>query len=130
MEKKYPHWYMDDDKYDDCCPDGMKEMKEMNEMCCEHPMGMMKKHTYDCCGDSLRDRLQYFMGDEVLVSVDAGISHRDCTSAFCGRLCYIGCDFIIVDIVIRGRPAPLHIPLKMIRFISPFECEKCWVYGR
>lgn len=128
MEKKYPHWYMEDDKCDSCYLDDMKEMKQK---CCEYPMGTMKKHMYDCCGDTLRDRLQYFMGDEVLVSVDAGISRRDCSSAFCGRLCYIGCDFIIVDIVVRGKPAPLHIPIRMIRFISPFECEKhFWVYGR
>lgn len=41
--------------------------------------------------------------------------------SFCGTLCYVGCDFIIINVNIRHRCLSLHIPIKMIRFIAPYK---------
>jgi len=109
MDSKYPHWYQDDKKMEPCC-DYMPK-----EMCCEEPMAY-KMAGYQ--GETLKDRILCLLGDEVLFSVDARICRRE---SFCGTLCYVGCDFIIVNISLYKRPVSMHVPINMIRFIAPFK---------
>lgn len=112
MEMKYPHWYPHEDRMDPCCDYMDKDMT-----CEEHKPYMM----VDCCTDTFKDRILCLLGDEVLLSVDARICRRE---SFCGTLCYVGCDFIIVNTCFHGRSLSLHVPIKMIRFISPFKSGK------
>lgn len=115
MESKYPHWYHDD-KMDFCCDYMDKDM-----MCADQKPYMMM----DCCNDTFKDRILCLLGDEVLLSVDARICHRE---SFCGTLCYVGCDFIIVNTCLHGKPLSLHVPIKMIRFISPYKSSRRRIY--
>lgn len=79
-----------------------------------------KMHMY---GEGLRERLHRFYGDEVLVNVDAMLCSKCEGQCICGRLSMVCSDFIVVDVNLGGRVAPLHIPLMAIRFIAPFDCE-------
>ena len=108
MDSKYPHWYNAEDKMDPCCDYMGKEM--MYE---EH---MPHKIMSELPGETFKDRLLCLLGDEILFSVDARIG---CRESFCGTLCYVGCNFIIVNICIRRRPLSMHIPIKMLRFVAP-----------
>lgn len=106
MDSKYPHWFCNDEKLPACNFDGDKELAAPESCCKIHPSTEM-----------LKDRIMCMLGNEVMLSVDARICGRE---TFCGTLCYVGCDFIILNICMRGRPASMHIPLKMLRFIVPF----------
>lgn len=106
MDRSYPHWY-----HDEPCVEG-----PMDEMCCEE-----KANVYPYPGGTLKDRLLCMLGNEVIFSVDASICGR---SSLVGVLCYVGCDFIIVNSVIRCKRIPLHIPINMIRLIAPYKCRK------
>ena len=110
MDCKYPHWYQCDDHSEPCCDDYMAK-----DVCCDEPMAYK---MYDFHRESLKDRILCLLGDEILFSVDARICGRE---SFCGTLCYVGCDFIIVNVNIRRRCLSLHVPIKMIRFIAPFK---------
>jgi hypothetical protein len=108
MDLKYPHWYQDG-YMEPCCDDYM-----VNNMCCEEtPYKMFEFHR-----ESLKDRILCLLGCEVLFSVDARICRRE---SFCGTLCYVGCDFIIVNVNIRHRCLSMHIPIKALRFIAPLK---------
>jgi hypothetical protein len=107
MDCKYPHWYHGDKM--ECC-------EEMDKDMCydEH----MYPKMYNYPDAMFKDRLLCLLGDEVLFSVDARFCGRE---SFCGTLCYVGCDFIIVNVCIRRRPVSMHVPIKMIRFIAPYK---------
>lgn len=106
MDYKYPHWYNE----------GMECCEEMGkEMCCDNPM-TSKVIAFQ--NASFKDRLLTLLGDEVLFSVDARICRRE---SFCGTLCYVGCDFVIVNVCLRHQSVSMHIPINMIRFIAPFK---------
>lgn len=105
MDCKYPHWYHEDGK--DLCDCMPKDMMFEDATCC-------KSYAME----SLKDRILCLLGNDVLFSVDARICRRE---TFCGTLCFVGCDFIIVNVVIRGCATSLHIPLKMLRFIAPYK---------
>jgi len=108
MDFKYPHWYQDGN-LEPCCEDYL-----VKDMCCEEaPYKMFEFHR-----ESLKDRILCLLGCEVLFSVDARICGRE---SFCGTLCYVGCDFIIVNVNVRHRCISMHIPIKMIRFIAPYK---------
>lgn len=109
MDGKYPHWYHDDMGP---CYDYM-EKKVMPE----EPM-MPPKMMHGCCDANFKDRLLCLLGDEVLFSVDARICGRE---SFCGTLCYVGCDFLIVNVCIHRKSVSMHIPIKMLRFIAPYK---------
>ncbi|EAX47158.1 hypothetical protein TcarDRAFT_0797 [Thermosinus carboxydivorans Nor1] len=106
MERKYPHWYPE---HETCCEYPGKDM-----VCDEHmPYKMM-----DFALDTFKDRILCMLGDEIIFSVDARICGRE---SFCGTLCYVGCDFIIVNVCLGRRPVSMHIPLRMLRFIAPYK---------
>lgn len=109
MDFKYPHWYQED-KMEPCCDDYMEK-----DMCCED---VMPYKMFDFHRESLKDRILCLLGCEVIFSVDARICRRE---SFCGTLCYVGCDFVIVNVNVRHRCLSMHIPIKMIRFIAPFK---------
>lgn len=105
MEGKYPHWYHDHDM--ECCDYPDKDM-----VCCDD----MPHRPYPA--ETLKDRIMCLLGDEVLFSVDARICHRE---SFCGTLCYVGCDFIVVNVCLNRKSISLHVPIKMLRFIAPYK---------
>jgi hypothetical protein len=70
---------------------------------------------------SFQDRLLCLLGDEVLFSVDARICRSE---SFCGTLCFVGCDFIIVSTCQRGKAISMHVPIRMLRFIAPFKSSR------
>lgn len=107
MDSKYPHWYHDSEKMDYCCDD-------MGKDCFEPVSGKI----YAFPDSTFKDRLLCLLGDEVLFSVDASLCRRQ---SFCGTLCYVGCDFIIVNACVRRKSISMHIPINMIRFIAPFQ---------
>lgn len=107
MDNKFPHWYHDDDKMDPCCDYMEKEM-----LCEDYPY----KQAYPM--ETLKDRILCLLGDEVVFSVDARLCGKE---SICGTLCYVGCDFIIVNTCIRRKSVSLHIPICMLRFIAPFK---------
>lgn len=108
MDYKYPHWYQEG-PMEPCCEEYM-----VKDPCCEEvPYKMFDFHR-----ESLKDRILCLLGCEVIFSVDARICRRE---SFCGTLCYVGCDFIIVNVTVRRRCLSMHIPIKMIRFIAPFK---------
>jgi len=110
MNGKYPHWYQESEKFEPGCCDYMEE-----DYCCDEPM----HGKVQALGDStFKDRLLCLLGDEILFSVDARICGRE---SFCGTLCYVGCDFIIVNVCFRRKSVSLHVPIKMIRFFAPFK---------
>lgn len=104
MESKFPHWYHEDME---CCDYPEKEM-----MCCEE----MPNRAYPA--ETLKDRIMCLLGDEVLFSVDARICGRE---SFCGTLCYVGCDFIVVNVCLGRKSVSMHVPIKMLRFIAPYK---------
>lgn len=108
MDCKYPHWYQED-KMEPCCEE------HMVDYCCDDhaPYKMYEFHR-----ETLKDRLLCLLGCEVIFSVDARVCGRE---SFCGTLCYVGCDFLIVNVNVRHRCLSMHIPIKMIRFISPYK---------
>lgn len=105
MDCKYPHWYMDDDNLGECCDYPQHDM-----VCDDYKMAYPM--------ESFKDRLLCLLGDEVLFSVDARFCGKE---TFCGTLCYIGCDFIIVNVCVRRQSLSMHIPIRMLRFISPYK---------
>lgn len=105
MESKYPHWYHGHDM--ECCDYPEKEI-----VCCD------EKPRPQYATETLKDRIMCLLGDEVLFSVDARICHKE---SFCGTLCYVGCDFIVVNVCLGRKAVSMHVPIKMIRFIAPFK---------
>ncbi len=110
MDGKYPHWYHECEPVAPCC-----EAMEKDDVCCED--GMPHK-LYPYQEANFKDRLLCLLGDEVLFSVDACICKHH---SFCGTLCYVGCDFIIVNVCLHRKPVSIHVPIKMLRFIAPFK---------
>lgn len=105
MDFKYPHWYQENPG--EFCPD------ECMANCEEVPYKLWDFHR-----ETLKDRILCLLGCEVIFSVDARICKRE---SFCGTLCYVGCDFIIVNVNLRRRCLSMHIPICMLRFIAPFK---------
>jgi len=105
MDFKYPHWYQENPEF---CPD------ECMTNCCEE----VPYKLWDFHRETLKDRILCLLGCEVLFSVDARICKRE---SFCGTLCYVGCDFIIVNVNMRRRCLSMHIPICMLRYIAPFK---------
>ena len=105
MDGKYPHWYHDE--MEECCPPMGQTM--MHQEC-------MPPKAYAYPENSFKDRLLCMLGDDVIFSVDARICRQE---SFCGTLCHVGCDFIIVNVCKHRRPLSMMVPIKMIRFISP-----------
>lgn len=105
MDFKYPHWYQENPA--EFCPD------ECMVNCEEIPYKLWDFHR-----ETLKDRILCLLGCEVIFSVDARICRRE---SFCGTLCYVGCDFIIVNVNLRRRCLSMHIPICMLRFIAPFK---------
>jgi hypothetical protein len=113
MESKYPHWFGGDSKMASCC-----EFPEREMMCCEEHDFAPQKMYYD----SFKDRLMCFLGDEVIIATDAVLHCR--TSTFCGTVCYVGCDYVIINSCYRRKNISLHVPIKMIRFVAPFKSRR------
>jgi len=109
MDCKYPHWY-EGEKTEPGYEDYV-----VPDTCCEETFPYK---MYDFHRESLKDRILCLLGCEIIFSVDARICHRE---SFCGTLCYVGCDFIIVNVNVRHRCLSMHVPIKMIRFIAPFK---------
>jgi len=86
-----------------------------HDTCCTEPMAYK---MYDFHRESLKDRILCLLGDEVIFSVNACLCGRE---SFCGTLCYVGCDFIIVNVTVRRRCLSMHVPIRMIRFIAPYK---------
>lgn len=105
MDRDYPHWYGDKQP---CPSDSVSDCQEQKCL-----------HAYP--GVTLKDRLLLLLGDRVLFSVDAPICHH---TSLIGLLCYVGTDFIIVNSRLRCKPIALHVPIDMIRFITPYKCKK------
>ena len=105
MDGKYPHWYHDE--MEECC--NHMEQPMMHQEC-------MPPKAYAYPENSFKDRLLCMLGTDVIFSVDARLCRQD---SFCGTLCHVGCDFIIVNICMRRRPLSMMIPIKMLRFIGP-----------
>jgi len=106
MDFKYPHWYADG--IEPCCDDMEKDV-----VCDE-----CGPKIYAFPNATFKDRILCLLGDEVIFSVDARICGRE---TFCGTLCYVGCDFIIVNVCLRRRPISMHVPICMLRFIAPYK---------
>ncbi|VBB08690.1 Hypothetical protein LUCI_3968 [Lucifera butyrica] len=111
MDSKYPHWYHGEDKMEPCCDYMGPEM-----MCEEEHMPQKMYYT-----ETFQDRIMTLLGDEVLFSVDARIGRRE---SFCGTLCYVGCNFIIVNVCLCGKSLSMHIPIKCLRFIAPYKSHR------
>ena len=47
--------------------------------------------------------------------VDARVCGRE---TLCGSLCYVGCDFVIVNICLHRKPVSMYVPIHMIRFLA------------
>lgn len=92
---------------DSCCDNTPMEM-------CEHMPGKIVPYP----NAHFKDRLMCLIGDEVLFSVDANFCGRE---SFCGTLCYVGCDFIIVNVCVRRKSISMHIPICMLRLIAPYK---------
>lgn len=99
MDCNYPHWYNKD-----CCPEKAAE----NCNYCEPHMGMFPDASF-------KDRLLGMLGNKVLFSVDARICGRE---TLCGSLCYVGCDFIIVNVCLHRKPISMYVPIHKIRFFA------------
>jgi hypothetical protein len=117
MDGKYPHWYHDN--MEECC-DHMEQPMMQPE--CMPPM-MHPMMQPECCmppahphENTFYDRLMHMVGTDVIFSVDARICGQE---SFCGILCHVGCDFIIVNVSKKRKPLSMMVPIKMIRFISP-----------
>ena len=115
MNGKYPHWYHDD--MEECCDHMDQPMMHqecmppmMQPECCMPPQVHVRPEG------SFKDRLMHMLGSDVIFSVDARICRQE---SFCGILCHVGCDFIIVNICKKHKPLSMMVPIKMIRFISP-----------
>ncbi|SEP43338.1 hypothetical protein [Propionispora vibrioides] len=107
MDCKYPHWYHDEEKMEPCCDPMDTGMYDS-----------MPGKVLSFPDAHFKDRLMCLLGDEVLFSVDARFCGRE---SFCGTLCYVGCDFIIVNTCFHRKSISMHIPIKMLRFIAPFK---------
>ena len=105
MDGKYPHWYHDE--MEECC--NHMDQPMMHQEC-------MPPKAYAHPETSFKDRLMCMLGTDVIFSVDARICRQE---SFCGTLCHVGGDFIIVNTCIRRKPLSMMIPIKMIRFIGP-----------
>jgi hypothetical protein len=106
MDGKYPHWYHDE--MEECC--NHMDQPMMHQEC-------MPPKAYAAYPDnSFKDRLLCMLGTDVIFSVDARICRQD---SFCGTLCHVGCDFIIVNVCMRHKPLSMMVPIKMLRFIGP-----------
>ena len=107
MNVKYPHWYYGDGDGDGGCDCDMP-----------HPYENVSREMDGFSEARFNDRLLSLLGDEILFSVDARIGKRD---SFCGTLCYIGCDFIIVNVCLCHKSVSMHVPIRMLRFVAPFK---------
>ena len=105
MDGKYPHWYHE--QMDECC-------NHMDQPMMSHEC--MPPKACACPETTFKDRLMHMLGTDVIFSVDARICGQE---SFCGILCHVGCDFIIVNICKKHKPLSMMVPIKMIRFISP-----------
>ncbi|MDR1701605.1 MAG: hypothetical protein LBR56_02385 [Sporomusaceae bacterium] len=114
MESKYPHWYGNDSKIMSSC-----DYPERDMMCCSDQHEFTPQRMYY---DSFKDRLMSFLGDEVLIATEASLRCRN--ASFCGTVCYVGCDYVIINSRYRRKNISLHVPLKMIRFIAPFKSRR------
>ncbi|MDL2281011.1 hypothetical protein LJC10_04055 [Selenomonadales bacterium OttesenSCG-928-I06] len=112
MENRYPHWYGQDTKMMPCCDHSEKEI-----MCCEDPCSEPVPHKMYY--DTFKERLMCFLGDEVLIGTDSNLYSK--TATFCGTICYVGCDYIIVNSCYRHRTISLHVPICAIRYIAPYK---------
>lgn len=99
MDCNYPHWYNNE------C---VETPNEMGYNCCEPRMGAYPDASF-------KDRLLGMLGNKVLFSVDARVCGRE---TLCGSLCYVGCDFIIVNVCIHRKPISMYVPICMIRFFA------------
>ena len=105
MDGKYPHWYHEE--MEECC--NHMDQPMMHQEC-------MPPTAYTRPENSFKDRLMCMLGTDVVFSVDARICRQE---TFCGTLCHVGCDFIIVNICMKRKPLSMMVPIKMIRFIGP-----------
>jgi hypothetical protein len=105
MDGKYPHWYHDE--MEECY--NHMDQPMMHQEC-------MPPKAYTCPETSFKERLMCMLGSDVIFSVDARICRHE---SFCGTLCHVGCDFIIVNICLHRKPLSMMVPIKMIRFIGP-----------
>ncbi|WP_110956104.1 hypothetical protein [Anaerosinus massiliensis] len=100
MDCNYPHWYNNE---------------------CAEPNNDMGYNCYDqrMCGTfpdaSFKDRLLGMLGCKIIFSVDARVCGRE---TLCGSLCYVGCDFIIVNLCMHRKSLSMYIPICMIRFLA------------
>lgn len=99
MECNYPHWYNNE------C---VETANEPGYNCCEPRMNAYPDASF-------KDRLLGMLGNKVLFSVDARLCGRE---TLCGSLCYVGCDFVIVNVCIHRKPLSMYIPIHMIRFFA------------
>jgi hypothetical protein len=116
MDGKYPHWYHDMGQMgpDECCE------YEDRDMMCDYPMmSMPKMPKVTNFQESFKDRLNCLLGDCIMFSVCGPIGICKGRNTYCGTLCFIGCDFIIVNVNYRHRAVSMHIPICMLTFIAP-----------
>ncbi len=104
---KYPHWYCPDEKKMICDDDMMDDMCFNPPMPCSMP-----------CAETLKQRLLGLIGDRIIFSVDARLCRSKGT--LCGILSYVGCDFIIVSLCLHRKALSLHVPIDMLRYVSPY----------
>lgn len=108
MDHKYPHWYHEDSCMEPTC-DCMEHQPMMHDC-----MPMYGEHHF-MHQENFSDHLMRMMGNRVLISLDA--SFCKCKS-LCGILCFVGCDFVILNICRRRKPIAMHIPINMIKYIA------------
>ncbi len=117
MDGRYPHWYHDMghmEPMEECCDYQEKEMP------CDYPMmPMPKMPTMIQYKESFKDRLACLLGDEVLFAVCGPIGICRGRGAYCGTLCFIGCDFVIINVCHHHHAVSMHIPICMLTFIAP-----------
>lgn len=100
MDCNYPHWYNKD------C------VEKNDDMECH---GGYDHHMCAYPDASFKDRLLGMLGNKILFSVDARVCGRE---ALCGSLCYVGCDFIIVNLCLHRKPISMYVPIHMLRFLA------------
>lgn len=118
MDMKYPHWFHDMSK-DECCCECEKEMPM-----CPVPIpetGKVKKMA-PYCHETFKERLNCFLGEEVYFCVNCHTGFCKKGRAYFGVLCYIGCDFVIINTTYRKHSLSLHIPICMLTYIAPCRC--------
>lgn len=102
MDCNYPHWYNNNECAEPCANDMQN-------------CGYYDPRMYAMPDASFKDRLLGMLGNKILISVDARLCGRE---TLCGSLCYVGCDFIIVNVCMKHKPVSMYIPICMIRFLA------------